>query len=71
MSKFWEVMSKLRQKQCYFILLCFLRRPTDLLILFAGTNGQDLCLDVTVTAALRRDSIERGAEDEEPCIKGF
>ena len=40
-----------------------LRRPADLLIPFAGTNGQDLCLDVTVTAALKRDSIERGAEE--------
>ena len=27
--------------------------PADLLIPFAGTDGQDLCLDVTVTAALK------------------
>ena len=33
-------------------------RLANMLILFAGTNGQDLCLNRTVTAALKRDFIE-------------
>ena len=46
-------------REARFLLPGLDRRPADLLIPFAGTNGQDLCLDVTVTAALKRDSIER------------
>ena len=33
--------------------ICKKRCPADLLIPFAGTIGQDLCLGVTVTAALK------------------
>ena len=50
-------------REARFLLPGLDRRPADLLIPFAGTNGQDLCLDVTVTAALKRDSIDRGAEE--------
>ena len=31
----------------------FVKKRSCLLIPFAGTNGQDLCLDMTVTAALK------------------
>ena len=39
------------------------RRPADLLIPFASSNGQDLCLVVTVTAALKNEVIDCGAEE--------
>ena len=33
-------------------VICPKKCPADMLIPFAGTNGQDLCLDVIVTAGL-------------------
>ena len=51
------------RREAPFLLPGLNRRPADLLIPFAGNNGQDLCLDVTVTAALKNDVIDRGAEE--------
>ena len=51
------------KREAPFLLPGLNRRPADLLIPFAGNNGQDLCLDVTVTAALKNDVIDRGAEE--------
>ena len=51
------------RREAPFLLHGLNRQPADLLIPFASNNGQDMCLDVTVTAALKNDVIDRGAEE--------
>ena len=47
------------------------RCPADMLIPFAGMNGQDFCLDSTGMAALKADVIKQGrVEPRRACSQG-